>query len=278
MRREILAGFLLAGFLQPQPSWAATNPQTPVTCILRQAAFDGETAIVIPVVSGLIDDMPARVGNVNGPDIAFDKPSLKKRYVDNQSCFFVDWARPCIPFGFNDLIPAPHSQVKLLAMQGKGAPQSYSVPVDGEPVSAHGNPLMTNSKLVPGLFANMGFIYCGSHLDLNEPFNVRLVSGHDEITLSWPKGATETSSCASRGGTSAISNSALPICGGAPTATAAEILWQRGQALFVKKDFAAAQKYFTKLAFFSMDERYQPEASFYYAECHFRLNQMKEAA
>lgn len=274
---KITRYFVLGAILLSHPGWAAKVAPAPVLCNFRQGAFDGATVIVIPVASGLIDHMPAKVGNPNGPDTVFDKSLLKKRYVDDQSCFFIDWARPCIPAGFNDVIPAPHSQVTLLATQGKGAPKSYSPSVDGGPVSAYGNPLGANPKLIPGLFLSIGFFYCGPHLALNEPFDVRLVSGHDNITLTWPEGSQETGACNSASEYNpTTSNSTLPSCGGDQTASG--ILWERGQSLFRKNDFEAAQKYFQRIMLSYPTGPNSAQAYFYNAECYFRLNQMKQAS
>ena len=60
--------------------------------------------------------------------------------------------------------------------------------------------------------------------------------------------------------------------------TASSILWERGAALFNKKDYAAAQKYFQRIMLSYPNDEYAGQAYFYNAECYFFLNNMDEAA
>jgi len=60
--------------------------------------------------------------------------------------------------------------------------------------------------------------------------------------------------------------------------TAAAILWERGAALFNKKDYAAAQKYFQRIMLSYPNDEYAAQAYYYNAECYFFLNNMDEAA
>src|SRR3989344_6702817 len=60
--------------------------------------------------------------------------------------------------------------------------------------------------------------------------------------------------------------------------TASSILWERGAALFNKKEYAAAQKYFQRIMLSYPNEEYAGQAYFYNAECYFFLNNMDEAS
>lgn len=60
--------------------------------------------------------------------------------------------------------------------------------------------------------------------------------------------------------------------------TASSILWERGAALFNKKEYAAAQKYFQRIMLSYPNEEYAGQSYFYNAECYFFLNNMDEAA
>src|SRR4029077_17135716 len=60
--------------------------------------------------------------------------------------------------------------------------------------------------------------------------------------------------------------------------TASQILWERGAALFNKKDYAAAQKYFQRIYLSYPNDEYAGQAYFYNAECYFFLQNMDEAA
>jgi TolA-binding protein len=60
--------------------------------------------------------------------------------------------------------------------------------------------------------------------------------------------------------------------------TASTILWERGAALFNKKDYAAAQKYFQRIMLSYPNDEYAGQAYFYNAECYFFLNNFDEAA
>ena len=60
--------------------------------------------------------------------------------------------------------------------------------------------------------------------------------------------------------------------------TASQILWERGAALFNKKDYAAAQKYFQRIMLSYPNGEYAPQAYFYNAECYFFLQNMDAAA
>jgi tetratricopeptide (TPR) repeat protein len=60
--------------------------------------------------------------------------------------------------------------------------------------------------------------------------------------------------------------------------TASTILWERGAALFNKKDYAAAQKYFQRIMLSYPNDEYAGQAYYYNAECYFFLNNMDEAA
>ena len=60
--------------------------------------------------------------------------------------------------------------------------------------------------------------------------------------------------------------------------TASQILWERGAALFNKKDYAAAQKYFQRIMLSYPNEEYAGQAYFYNAECYFFLQNMDQAA
>lgn len=58
----------------------------------------------------------------------------------------------------------------------------------------------------------------------------------------------------------------------------ASILWERGAALFNKKDYAAAQKYFQRIMVSYPGEEFASQAFYYNAECYFFLSQWDEAA
>ena len=58
----------------------------------------------------------------------------------------------------------------------------------------------------------------------------------------------------------------------------ASILWERGAALFNKKDYAAAQKYFQRIMVSYPGEEFASQAFYYNAECYFFLNNFDEAA
>ncbi len=60
--------------------------------------------------------------------------------------------------------------------------------------------------------------------------------------------------------------------------TASSILWERGAALFNKKDYAAAQKYFQRIMLSYPNDEFAGQAYFYNAECYFFLNNYDEAA
>ncbi len=60
--------------------------------------------------------------------------------------------------------------------------------------------------------------------------------------------------------------------------TASAILWERGAALFNKKDYAAAQKYFQRIMLSYPNDEYAGQAYFYNAECYFFLQNMDAAA
>src|SRR6185312_15707153 len=60
--------------------------------------------------------------------------------------------------------------------------------------------------------------------------------------------------------------------------TASQILWERGAALFNKKDYSAAQKYFQRIMLSYPNGEYAPQAYFYNAECYFFLKNMDAAA
>jgi tetratricopeptide (TPR) repeat protein len=60
--------------------------------------------------------------------------------------------------------------------------------------------------------------------------------------------------------------------------TASSILWERGAALFNKKDYAAAQKYFQRIMLSYPTEEFAAQSYFYNAECYFFLNNFEEAA
>src|SRR3982751_2413827 len=60
--------------------------------------------------------------------------------------------------------------------------------------------------------------------------------------------------------------------------TASSILWERGAALFNKKDYAAAQKYFQRIMLSYPNDEYAGQAYFYNAECYFFLENYDEAA
>jgi len=68
----------------------------------------------------------------------------------------------------------------------------------------------------------------------------------------------------------------LRSCQGSGTASA--ILWERGAALFNKKDYSAAQKYFQRIMLSYPNDEYAGQAYFYNAECYFFLNDMDQAA
>ena len=59
----------------------------------------------------------------------------------------------------------------------------------------------------------------------------------------------------------------LRACPGA--GTGASILWERGAALFNKKDYAAAQKYFQRIMVSYPGEDFASQAFYYNAECYF---------
>jgi TolA-binding protein len=59
---------------------------------------------------------------------------------------------------------------------------------------------------------------------------------------------------------------------------ASAILWEKGAALFNKKDYSAAQKYFQRIMLSYPTEEYAAQAYFYNAECYFFLNNMDQAA
>jgi TolA-binding protein len=69
----------------------------------------------------------------------------------------------------------------------------------------------------------------------------------------------------------------LDPCGDHSDAGAA-ILWERGEALFAKKDFASAQKYFQRIMLSFPTSPNTPAAAFYNAECYFMQNRNKDAA
>jgi tetratricopeptide (TPR) repeat protein len=58
----------------------------------------------------------------------------------------------------------------------------------------------------------------------------------------------------------------------------AAIFWDRGQTLFKKRDFRAAQKYFQRVMLSYPTSPNGPEAFFYNAECYFFLKQFENAA
>jgi tetratricopeptide (TPR) repeat protein len=60
--------------------------------------------------------------------------------------------------------------------------------------------------------------------------------------------------------------------------TASAILWEKGAALFNKKDYSAAQKYFQRIMLSYPTEEFAAQAYYYNAECYFFLNNMDEAA
>jgi len=60
--------------------------------------------------------------------------------------------------------------------------------------------------------------------------------------------------------------------------TASAILWERGAALFNKKDYSAAQKYFQRIMLSYPNDEYAPQAYFYNAECYFFLQNWDQAA
>jgi TolA-binding protein len=62
------------------------------------------------------------------------------------------------------------------------------------------------------------------------------------------------------------------------SSTASSLLWERGAALFNKKDYASAQKYFQRIMLSYPNDEYAPQAYFYNAECYFFLQNMDEAA
>jgi TolA-binding protein len=61
-------------------------------------------------------------------------------------------------------------------------------------------------------------------------------------------------------------------------ASGASILWERGAALFNKKDYAAAQKYFQRIMVSYPGEEFASQAFYYNAECYFFLQKWDEAA
>jgi TolA-binding protein len=84
----------------------------------------------------------------------------------------------------------------------------------------------------------------------------------------------------SQGGGSALHSSELSdLLRCAPgNVTAASILWEKGAALFNKKDYSAAQKYFQRIMLSYATEEYAAQAYYYNAECYFFLNNWDEAA
>src|SRR5207237_5194842 len=60
--------------------------------------------------------------------------------------------------------------------------------------------------------------------------------------------------------------------------TASSILWERGAALFNKKDYPSAQKFFQRIMLSYPNDEYAGQAYFYNAECYFFLNDMDQAA
>jgi TolA-binding protein len=59
---------------------------------------------------------------------------------------------------------------------------------------------------------------------------------------------------------------------------ASNILWERGAALFNKKDYAAAQKYFQRIMLSYPSDEVAPQAYFYNAEAYFFLGNMEQSA
>jgi len=63
-----------------------------------------------------------------------------------------------------------------------------------------------------------------------------------------------------------------------PNQSAADILWERGKALYNKKDYSSAQKYFQRIMLAYPTDNRTETAYFYNADCYFLLKQFSEAA